>query len=272
MKKTRSTLFTATLLAFLSAATSPAAVLTTVPMGGGMVHVNLLYNATDHRLEAAVEPVIPRLAPLDVTNPADSFVPADPWFGLLDPSQGGLAFNRQYGIVQAPGSDPVPADKGIWVRWLSCTPGLCFYRYRSTDPKAFEPIFGTAGATNVFPWSLSMFHPAVVAPPKDGTHTATFEAFVVNLPTGLPDPGFASAQFTLNWTIVPSARPTLALGNDHVLRWAASATNYVLEASDSTGAGTWWNVEATPVISGNFYELPIEPTGTGQFYRLRRVP
>jgi hypothetical protein len=112
--------------------TASAAVLTAVPMGGAMVHANVLYNAANQRLDVHVETTVPLLTPLDVSNPADNFAMGDPWFDSLDPSARGLAFNRQYGFVMDANTDPVPADMGIWIRLVSCSPGLEFYRDRSS--------------------------------------------------------------------------------------------------------------------------------------------
>jgi hypothetical protein len=258
-------------VAFLCAHVARSAVVTSVPMGGTMVHVNILYLAADSRLEAHVDPIIPQLAPLDVTNPADNFSSSDPWFPGLDPSGAGLAFNRQYGFVMDAASDPVPVDIGIWVRSLSLTPGLAAHRYKSTEPKAWEPILGAAGSTNVWQWNLAMFHPAMAAPPVNGSHAATFEAFAVDLSTGQAKANITPAPFTLNWTILPSARPVLTLGNDQILRWPATATNYVLQAASALGA-SWVVVTNSPVLFDGQCTLPVSQLLDTRFYRLKRVP
>ena len=255
---------------FVTSPFGSAAVLTAVPMGGSMVHVNLLYNSAQARLEARVDPVVPQLTPLDVPNPADDFAAADPWFPFLSPSAQGLAFNRQYGFVVDAASDPLPSNTGIWVRLLSCSPGLTTYRYRSTEPKAWEPIFGTCGATNVLQWNLAMFHPAVASAPTSGSHSAEFEAFAVDLTTGLPIPAITTAPFTLAWTVVPSARPVLELGPDLVLKWPASATNYVLESTLSLSAPNWATVTNSPSLRDGQRQLRLDLLSAGQFYRLRR--
>jgi hypothetical protein len=259
-------------LALASGGLSQAAELTSVPMGGSMVHANVAYHAAQNRLEAHMESVVPQLTPLDVSSPADSFAPADPWFSCLDPTQQGQAFNRQYGFVMDASTDTLPAGTGISIRMLSRTPGVSTYRYRSSaGARSWDPIFGTAGSTNLFQWNLSMFHPAIAAPPTNGTHSATFEAFLVNTNTGQEVAAIAPAPFTLNWTIVPSARE-LHLAPDHVLTWGVSATNYVLECTDSLAAPSWMTMTNVPVVRDGKCAVTMECTGTTRFYRLRRLP
>jgi hypothetical protein len=85
---------------------------------------------------------VPQLTPLLVSNPGDSFDPADPWFGALDPSAQGKAFSRCYGFVMDAMADPLPAGTQIWIRKLSGSAGLSAYRYQETAPRALQPIFG----------------------------------------------------------------------------------------------------------------------------------
>lgn len=269
--KNRFSLVGAPIIGFLVTAPSlTAAVLTGVPMGGPMVHVNFLYNASQTRLEVRVDPVVPQLAPLDVTNPADDFDRADPWFGCLSPAASGLAFNRQFGFVMDAATDPLPVNTGIWVRQCSCSPGLRMYRYRSTDPKAWEPILGTFGATNVLAWNLAMFHPAVAADPTNGSCTAQLEALVVDLNTGQALAGVASVPFTLAWTAVASGRPTLELGPDLVLKWRSDPTNYVLQSCSSLATAVWAPVTNTPSVQEGYCRLLLESSSEARVYRLKR--
>jgi len=259
-------------LVLLSVATASAAVLTAVPMGGAMVHANVLYDAANQRLDVHVEPPAPRLTPLDVTNPADNFAVGDPWFDCLDPSARGLAFNRQYGFVMDANTDPVPADMGIWIRLISCSPGLEFYRYRSSaGGKSWDPLFGTSSSTNLFIWNLAMFHPAIAAPPAVGSAAAVFEAIAVDLNNGQLLAAIAPGRFTLEWSLVPSARPRLRLERDLLLCWPASATNYVLESAPACST-TWTPVPTSPVIQEGQCLVPLAPIEFMRLYRLRRSP
>lgn len=71
------------------APTVNAAILTAVPMQGGMVMPMVSYHADDGRIHVMMPTQIPQLTPLLVSNPADGFDPADPWFDVLDPADGG---------------------------------------------------------------------------------------------------------------------------------------------------------------------------------------
>ena len=92
-----------------AALAAQAAVLTSVPMQGGMVMPALSYSASEGTLRVMVDPTIPQLTPLLVSHPGDSFDPADRWFDALDPSRQGLAFSKRYGFVMATVTDPLPA-------------------------------------------------------------------------------------------------------------------------------------------------------------------
>jgi len=267
MKKTL--LLGAGLTAF--ATLTHAAVLTSVSMQGSMVHVGFSYNAAASELHVHVDAGTPQLTPLDISHPGDSFDPADPWHPSLDPSQQALAFNRQYGFVMDGASDPLPANAGVWIRLLSSTPGLEAYTYRATPP-TWTPMFGTAGSTNLLEWNLFMFHPAFVAPPVNGSHSASFEAFVVDLGTGEPVSGIAPALFTLNWTSVEGTRPTLSIANAVVLSWSTNASGYALESSDSGLSGTWSPVTNAPVLLEGRNAVVLPPSAAVQMFRLTQTP
>ena len=249
-----------------------AATLTNVPMQGGMVMPMVSYHASDGSLDVVVDPTVPQLTPLLASNPGDCFDPADPWYGGLDPSQQGLAFSRRYGFTMDTASDPIPAGTAIWIRKLSSSPGLGAYRYRSTDPKAWEPIFGTAGVTNALMWNGMMFHPGFTAPPGTGTYTATFEAFLMDNATGQPIPGANSGPFDLNWTSMPDGRPTLCMAPKVVIAWPSSTTNYVLEAADDLSGSGWKPVTNTPVLLDGQPTVVLDPSEAHKFFRMRLAP
>jgi hypothetical protein len=254
-----------------AALSAGAAVLTSVPMQGGMVMPMLSYSAAAGNLSAMVDPTVPQLTPLLVSNPSDGFDPADPWYDFLDPSRQGLAFSRRYGFTMDTMSDPIPAGTAIWICKLSSTPGLGAYRYRSSAPKAWEPIFGTADSTNALQWDGSMFHPGFTAPPGTGSYTATFEAFLMDTTTGQPVSGTSTGPFVLNWTDVPDGRPALCVGPNVVLSWPATATNYVLEAADSLSATNWTLVTNTPSLGGGQCSVCLSPCEARKFFRMRLI-
>ncbi len=143
-----SNFFLGALALALAPAALLAATLTSVPMQGDMIMPMISYHAAAGSLTVNVDPTVPQLTPLLISNPGDSFDPADPWYDALDPSCQGLAFSRRYGFTMDMASDPLPAGTAIWIRKLASTPGLGAYLCRSSSPKAWTPIFGTAGSTN----------------------------------------------------------------------------------------------------------------------------
>ena len=255
-----------------AAVSAGAATLTMVPKQGDMVMPKLKYNASDGTLTISVDPAVPQLTPLLISNPGDCFDPADPWYDCLDPSRQGLAFSRRYGFVMDTASDLLPAGTNIWIRKLSSSPGLGAYRYRSSVPKAWEPIFGTAGSTNALLWDGNMFHPGFTAPPGTQTYTATFEAFLMDTTTGTPVPGANTGPFVFNWTDVPDGRPTLCAGANVVISWPASATNYILEAADTLSATNWMRVTNVPVPVDGQSRVVLAPCEARKFFRMRLGP
>jgi hypothetical protein len=272
--KTNTLLISGTLLG-LAAFAASAAVLSTVPMQGAMVHVGIAYNAAAGELQAHKDPITPVLVPLDVSNPADSFNPADPWFGDLDPSQQGLAFNRQYGFVMDGTSDPLPANASVWIRFVSASAGLRACTYRAS-PATWSPMFGTDGSSPVLEWSLMMFHPAFTVPPVEGLHSASFEAFLVNLTTGQAVPGVAPAEFVLDWISVATSRPALAIANDVtdvvVISWTTSASNYMLQSAETALPHMWTAVTNEPELLNGHTAVVLEPTGKAKLFRLIKNP
>jgi len=138
------------------------------------------YEQATGRLRVTMPSETPQLTPLLVSNPADSFDPEDPWYDALDPTRAGLSFSRRYGFVMDVMTDPIPIDTAIWIRRLSGSEQLGFYRYAGSEPKAWEPIFGTAGTPLAMEWSGMMFHPGVTALPGTEPLSATFEVYLAN--------------------------------------------------------------------------------------------
>ncbi len=249
-----------------------AAVLTAVPMQGGMAMPMVAYHADQGRLRVMMPEVVPQLTPLLLSNPGDSFDPADPWFGALDPSRQGQSFSRRYGFVMDTMGDPLPADTAIWLRKLSGPPELGFYRYSGSSPKAWEPIFGTAGTTNALFWNGMMFHPGASAPPGTNSLTATFEAFLVNKSTGLEVPDSGSGPLVFNWSNVSDGRPAIDIALKAVVGWPVDASDYVLEAADSVVSSSWTTVTNTPVVVDGRPSVVLEPSATSKYFRMRKAP
>ncbi len=253
-----------------------AAVLSTVPMQGGMLMPEVYYHAdTDTvTVDLSAISVTAQLTPLLISNPSDSFSPTDPWFDSLDPSRQGLAFSRRYGFDMDAMSDIPPDNRQLWIRKLSGSPDLGIYDYNaSATPKLWAPIFGTAGTTNATYWSGLMWHVGVAGPPGTNTYTATFEVYVVNTDNGLEVPGSSSAPFVLNWTSVPDGRPQLTIAvlapGQVQFTWPASATNWALVSASTLSAPIWSAVTNAPVTVNNQFALTLNAAAPEQFFRLK---
>ncbi len=256
----------------LSLASANAATLTGVPMQGGMVMPMVSYHAEDGHLHVMLESTVPQLTPLMGSNSGDSFDPSDPWFDSLDPSRQGLAFSRRYGFVMDTMTDPLPADTEIWLRKVSGPVEVGFYRYSTSAPKTWEPVFGTAGAPNALAWNGMMFHPGVTAPPGTNTLTAVFEAYLVDATTGLEVPDSGSGSFTLNWTVVAGGRPALDIASRLVIAWPATGSNWVLEAADTLPALNWTRVTNTPVLVDGRPSVVLSGVEAKRFFRMSLAP
>lgn len=260
----------AQVIVIASASSLSAAQLTAVPMQGGMVMPMIRYDAANSRLHVMLDPTVPQLTPLLVSNPTDNFDPAAPWFQALSPSRESRSFSRRYGFVMDAMSDALPAGIQIWIRKLSSSEGLSVYRYSNAEPKVFAPIFGSDGTTNAMHWNGMMFHPTFTAPAGTNSHTAVFEAYLVNVDTGSEIAGSSTGAFRFEFTNVPDGRPELRLDGS-TLSWAATATNYVPEFSDSAIAGTWTSLTNTPVAVADRLTLTVDRTAPQTFFRMRRV-
>lgn len=249
-----------------------AATLTAVPMQGGMVMPMLSYQAADGRMHIMMDETVPQLTPLLVSNPGDTFDPLDPWFESLDPSRESRSFSRRYGFVMDALSDPLPAGTQMWIRILSSTPGLSVYRYGTTPPKSFEPIFGTDGSPTALYWNGMMFHPTFTAPSGTNTYTATFEAYLVDTDTGAEISNSGTEPFVLNWTNVPDGRPVVGIESRIVIFWPATATGYELEGTDTLTDGTWTLVTNTPVSVEAQSAVVLSPGDTRKFFRMKLAP
>ncbi|MCC7374591.1 MAG: hypothetical protein IT581_08040 [Verrucomicrobiales bacterium] len=257
-------------LAF-SARPASAATLSAVPMQGGMVMPMVSYSAADGRINVMLDPTIPQLTPLLVSNPADTFAAEDPWYSALDPRAQGLAFSRRYGFVMATMTDPLPDGARIWLRKLSGPAEIGAYRYANTDPKAFEPIFGTAGSPAAMAWNGMMFHPTFTAPAGTHSYSATFDAYLADA-AGAEIANSSSGAFTLTWTTVPDGRPQLNIASKVVIAWPPTSGNFVLEVADNLPASNWTPVGVTPVTLDGQPTVLLDPSASTKIYRLRATP
>jgi hypothetical protein len=250
-----------------------AAILTQVPMQGSMAMPMVSYQAADGRMHVMMPADVPQLTPLLVSNPSDSFDPADPWFTALDPSAQGAAFSRRYGFVMDAMTDPLPANTQMWIRKLSGPADLKFYRYASSVPKALTPIFGTDGVTNALYWNGMMFHPVVAAPPGTNDYAATFEVYLLDTTTGEEVANSSSGVLAFNWTDIPDGRPALSLAPKIVIAWpSATTTNWVLESAANVNAATWNSVTNLPVTVDGQPSVILDQNAAQQYFRMRYIP
>jgi hypothetical protein len=256
----------------LAPAVAQGAVLTNVPMQGGMVMPKVYYTNFDGRIHVSMPPTVPQLTPLLVSNPADCFDPADPWYGALDPSRQGASFSRRYGFLWT-GTVPLPEGTEVWIRMLTNTPGLQAYRYRDSVPKACEPVLGTDGVTNAVYWNTEMWHPLFTAPPGTNGHEATMEVYLLDTTTGQEVAGSSSGPLLFHWTNVPDGRPVLTITHDGFVVWPAATTPaWVLEAATDIHATTWTSVTNEPEPVGDQIGVNVDGSGGQRWFRMRHMP
>jgi hypothetical protein len=241
-------------------------------MQGGMVMPMVSYHSSDGTMHVMMPATVPQLTPLLVSNPGDSFDPADPWFSALDPSAQGNAFSRRYGFKMDASTDLLPAGNQIWIRKLSGSAGLSAYRYQDTAPKALQLIFGTGGVTNALYWNGVMFHPLFAAPPGTNSYSATFEVYLLDTTTGQDVPGSSSGPLVFTWTDVLDGRPSLNIGVRTlgiVVFWPTATTNWALEGTDLLPGGTWTPVTNAPVALEGQSAVVLDPGETRKFFRMK---
>ena len=199
-----------------------AVVLTALPspmQQGGMIHINVAYNETTGLLSAIPEAGTPEIKPLSAWSSGNTFDSVSPWYATLDPSQAAGMFNSQFGLVVA-GSDTFPSGSKIMVGLVSSTPGLEVYQWKNTDPQAFNGMLGTDGSVASWDWSTvmhGMMHPMFVMPAgSSGSASATL-SFTLSDRAGNPLSGYAPAQATLNFNVVPEPSALLLSGSAGLL-------------------------------------------------------
>ncbi len=247
--------------------------LETIPMQGGMIHVEFEYHASHQGLHVHIPDVIPMAFPLAESHPDHSFVETDPWFNELDPSEGGMAFNRQFGFVMNPNSDLLPLGQSIRIRAVEKTAGLKAYFYRMMGDQSWNELFVPEQAESDLVWDLAMFHPAFVMPAIPGEYSAQLEALVVDDTTGEPVEGIDPLTFTLPLQVPgePTEIPTLSIGQRWVLSWPMDGGSYMVEYADSPDATEWTHLHVTPVDWNGEKIVILEATESQRFFRLSRM-
>jgi hypothetical protein len=169
-------------------------------MGAPMKHTDILFDGTNISLHVDDTVATPELRPL---TPPDEFDQAQPWSVLID-----KAYNFQHAWNPG-GFITLPGGTGIWIERLAADDGLeAFLR-----PPAFSggvewpEILATNG--DRWKWSGAMQHNAyAVLNPLESSYSATYLVYIGDAATGLPVPGYGSAEVTWEWTATPVPEPS----------------------------------------------------------------
>lgn len=247
--------------------------LESVPMQGGMMHVEFEYQASGNELHVHTPDTLPLALALSESHPDHQFIEGDPWFHDLDPRHNGQAFNRQFGFVMSGNSDLLPVGQSIRIRGISMSPGLKAFKYRGSDPKEWSPLFQLENAESELIWNLAMFHPAFVMPNVPGEYSAELEAQVINDATGEPLAAVAALPFTLTLQVPgePIEIPELSIGERMVLSWPIDGGQYMVEYADSPDAEVWTHLHVTPVDWNGEKVVLLEAAEGRRFFRLSRM-
>lgn len=249
-----------------------------VPMQGSMLMPVISYHADDDRVTVDLSGInqVAQLTPLSLSHPDTGFNPADPWYDYLNPNRQGLAFSRRYGFEMDPNTDLLPGDRQIWLRKLAGPSELGIYRYSMSDPKTWTPVFGTEGSSNAVYWSGLMWHPAVTAPARTNTLSATFDAYLVDTGTALEVPGSHSGPFDLHWTVASDGRPQLSVAlnatNGVVLSWPLASGNWTLVSAPEASSTVWMSVTNASVSEEGITTVILAPSATQRYFRLKSSP
>jgi hypothetical protein len=168
-------------------------------MGAPMKHTDVMFDGTNITLHVDDSVATPVLRPL---APPDEFDPAQPWSVLT-----GKAYNYQHAWNPG-GFITLPTGAGIWVERLSATAGLESYLRPPmwTSGPTWTPVLSTDD--NRWKWSGAMQHNAyAVLNPTLSSYSATYRVYIGDETTGLPLPGYGSAEVTWDWTATPVPEP-----------------------------------------------------------------
>ena len=253
-------------------ATTPTS-LESVPMQGGMMHVEFEYHADHFGLHVHFPDALPLALALSESHPDHQFIEGDPWFHDLDPRHNGQAFNRQFGFVMSANSDLIPVGQSIRIRGISMSPGLKAFKYRALDPKEWSPLFQPENPESDLIWNLAMFHPAFVMPNAPGEYSAELEAQVIDDATGEPVAAVAAVPFTLTLQVPgePTEIPELSIGERMVLSWPMDGGQYMVEYADSPDAEVWTHLHVTPVDWNGEKVVLLEAAEGRRFFRLSKM-
>ncbi len=172
-------------------------------MGGGQItqgeaamkHADISFLGGE--LSVVVDDTVatPKLTPL---NPADQFDLDGTW-GMINQH----AYNFQYGWNRGDIDALPPVGSWIWIEQLDASPGLKTYQRPPASPEG-QAIFSTNGSSTRWRWSGEMTHNLyAVGSPTQSTYFATYNVYIGDDLTGEPNPNFAPAQVTFEFSATP---------------------------------------------------------------------
>lgn len=234
---------------------SSASTLYQIPMQGdygepqdsmAMVHVYIRFldQPTD-TFSINIDPVVPQLTPLAISNPGSSFDPGLPWANTLDTA----AFSRRYGFVMDGDSDLRPANTAVAIRFLSGSDGLDAWFYRF-DPMEFTPIFTTGGSQATLQWNQAMTHPVFAADANHANHHITLEAYLADTANDWsPVAGYEAETFTLHFAAIPESSKLAGIAGVLVLLALAIRRTGRMRAQSRMPAKGFSTVETLCVVT-----------------------
>jgi hypothetical protein len=187
-----------------------------LPMRGGgqvggmdapMIHADITFDGTNLGVHLDETAETPLLRPL---TPPDEFDPTKPWSVLI-----GKDYNFQWAWNPG-GLITLPPGGGIWIERLHYDADLHSYlrpaKGDANDPNVGPPwpeLWTSDGSR--FKWGGTMHHNAyTVLNPTRSTYTADYRVYIGDATTGVPLPGYGSADVTWTWNATPVPEPAVS--------------------------------------------------------------
>jgi hypothetical protein len=168
--------------------------------GAPMKHADISFDGTDIMVHVDDTVATPVLRPLVAPQ---AFDPAQPYSVLT-----GKAYNYQW-AWNAGGFITLPTGGGIWIERLHQDTDLEVYLRPPmfTVGPTWPEIFTTDGER--WKWSGAMQHNAyAVLDPLQTVYTVDYRVYLGDATTGVPLPGYGSADVTWTWNASPVPEPS----------------------------------------------------------------
>jgi hypothetical protein len=168
-------------------------------MGAPMKHTDVMFDGFDITLH--VDDSV-QTAVLRSLEAPDEFDPAQPWAVLRE-----KAYNYQ-NAWNPGGFISLATGTAIWIERLAQDPALEVYLRPPafTSGSTWPEIFTADG--DRWKWSGAMQHNAyAVLNPQQSTYSASYRVYIGDATTGVPLPGYGSADVTWTWNATPTPEP-----------------------------------------------------------------